>query len=269
MRVALEADLLEAVGQPQGLLLGQVVQLGQLLVDEGVVRVQEPGHRTVLLEHVAEEEARLGLHRGRQVLGVVGAIRFARGRHAAELAQVQPAVEEAVDESLEAIVGQQAVDLLLEFPVAGEFARRRGSGEGLVGRRGRKGEGEAGGEVVRLQASVGFLGDFAQVQEGRGAEDEFDHVERRLARAGFFGDPLLMHLPDRRAVGVLQRAAVGFRREREELVEGAFGLEALFAEDGDLFGATHRLGHRALDDDLADADMRQLAFPEDVRAADA
>ena len=78
-----------------------------------------------------------------------------------------------------------------------------------------------------------------------------------------------MHLPDRLAVRVLERAAVGFRRKGEQLVERAVRLEALFAEDGNFFGATHRLGHWSLDDNLADTDVRQLTFPQDVRTTDA
>ena len=80
---------------------------------------------------------------------------------------------------------------------------------------------------------------------------------------------MLVQLADRRTVGVLQRATVGLRREGEQLVVGAFRLESFRSEHGDLFGAADRLGHRALDDDLADADVRQLAFAEDVGAADA
>ena len=122
MRIALEADLPEAVGEAEGLLFGQAVELGQLLVDEGMVGAEELVHRAVLLEHVLEEQARLGLHRGREVFRVVGPVGLAGRGHAAELAEVEPAVEEAVHEALEPVVSQQAVDLLLQLGVVGQFA---------------------------------------------------------------------------------------------------------------------------------------------------
>jgi len=56
---------------------------------------------------------------------------------------------------------------------------------------------------------------------------------------------------------------------REELVEGAVRLEAVLAEHRDFLGSARRLGHRALDDDLADADMRELALAEYVGTAGA
>ena len=267
--VAFQADLLEAVGQAQRLLLREVVQLGQALVDVGVIRVQELGHRAVLPEHGLEEHPHLRLHRSRQILGVIGAVRFTRGRHPAEVAQVEPAVEEAVDEAFDAGVGQHAVDLPLQFRIAGQLARPGRGGQDLVRRRGPEGVGEAGGKVVGLEAPVAFRRDFAQIQEGRRAEDELDRVERRLARLGLLGDALLIHRPNRRTVGVRQRTTVGLGREGEELLERPIGLEALRAEDGDLLGAARGLGDRALDDDLADADVGQLALPEDVGPADA
>ena len=90
--------------------------------------MQELTHWAVLLEHVAKEQTCLGLHRRRQIFGIIGAVRLARGWHATEVAQVQPAVEEAMDESVDAFIGQQAVDLLLQFRIAGEFTRSRGGG---------------------------------------------------------------------------------------------------------------------------------------------
>ena len=120
-----------------------------------------------------------------------------------------------------------------------------------------------------LESTVVLLSDLAEVEEGRGAKDELHRIERRLAGAGFFGEALLIQLADRRTVGVLQRTTVGPRREGEQLVVGTLRLEAFRTEHGDLFGPADRLGHRALDDDLADADVRQLAFAEDVGAADA
>ena len=122
MRIALEADLPEAVGEAEGLLFGQAVELGQLLVDEGMVGAEELVHRAVLLEQVLEEQARLGLHRGREVFRVVGPVGLAGRGHAAELAEVEPAVEEAVHEALEPVVSQQAVDLPLQLGVVGQFA---------------------------------------------------------------------------------------------------------------------------------------------------
>ena len=64
MLVVLQADPLEPVGEAQGLLFGQVIQLGEFLIDETVVGAEELVHWAVLHEHVAEEQARLGLHRG-------------------------------------------------------------------------------------------------------------------------------------------------------------------------------------------------------------
>ena len=41
MIVAFKTDLLEAIGEPQRVLLGQVVELGELLVHEGMISVEK------------------------------------------------------------------------------------------------------------------------------------------------------------------------------------------------------------------------------------
>ena len=167
MTVAFQADLLEAVGQAQRLLLREIVQLGQALVDVGMIRVQELGHRAVLLEHGLEEHPHFRLHRSRQILCVIGAVCLTRGRHPAEVAQVEPAVEEAVDEAIDASVGEHAVDLLPQLSIAGKFACSPRGGQGFIGRRRPEGEGQSGGEVVGLETAVAFRGDLAQVKERR------------------------------------------------------------------------------------------------------
>ena len=162
---ALEADLLETVRQAQCFLFGQFVEFRELLVHEGVLGVDELGDGAVVLQQVAEEKTRLILHRGRQVLGVVEADHLARRRLRAEVAKVQPAVEEAVDEAVDAVVGEHAKDLFLQLGGLREAAGP-GGGEQLVIGRGRpEGVGEAGGEVVGLERLLRFVGDFAEVEE--------------------------------------------------------------------------------------------------------
>ena len=71
------------------------------------------------------------------------------------------------------------------------------------------------------------------------------------------------------AVGVGERTAIGLCREGEELVDGACLLKAILAKHGHLFGTAGFFRHGAVDLDLADADVGQLAFLEDVGSADA
>ena len=84
--VALDTDPLETVGDAEGLLLGQVVELGQSLVGKGVVGLEKLPHRSVFLQQMTEKETDLRLHRFGQVFGVIHPRGFTRGRHAAEVA---------------------------------------------------------------------------------------------------------------------------------------------------------------------------------------
>ena len=86
LAVALDTDPLETVGDAEGLLLGQVVELGQSLVGKGVVGLEKLPHRSVFLQQMTEKETDLRLHRFGQVFGVIHPRGFTRGRHAAEVA---------------------------------------------------------------------------------------------------------------------------------------------------------------------------------------
>ena len=73
--------------------------------------VEETGDADVAVEEVAREELSLALHRGLEVIRVVAHKGAAVGGHIAERAQVEPAIEETVDEGVGAGAGEEAARL--------------------------------------------------------------------------------------------------------------------------------------------------------------
>lgn len=191
MVVALEADFLEAIGEAQFVLLRQFVEFREFLVHEGVLAVDELRDGAVVFEQIAEKEACLGFHRAGQILGVVGAVGFARWRLAAEIAEIEPTVDETIHEAVDAFIGDHSLDLLFELGVLAELAGLRGGQKLVIGRCGPKRIREARGEVVGLEALFRLIGD-CEVKEARRAKDQFERIERRLTWRGFFGDALLV-----------------------------------------------------------------------------
>ena len=117
----------------------------------------------VVFEQVVEKEAGLSFHGGGVVLGVVGAVGFAGGRLAAEIAEVQPAIEKVVHEVADALVGQHALHLFFQLVILSELAGFGGGEQGVIWGGGPEGVGEAGGEVVRLERFLSLVGDLAEV----------------------------------------------------------------------------------------------------------
>ena len=206
---------------------------GEFLVDEGVVGVEQVGQRPVFIEEMAEEKSRLGLHRCREVLGIKDAGDLARRRLIPDLAEVQPGVEEGLDESVGSFVLQHALDLCPEDFGLTETAVGRGGEESGIGRSCPEGVGKARGEVVGAQQTLIFRSDLAEVEKGGRAEDALDRVEGGLAGGGFFVEASAVGVLDAFAVLVVERTPEGLFAEGEKLVESFFLLEAAGTEDGD------------------------------------
>lgn len=73
---------------------------GQGLIEEAVVGVEEVHEAGITLDEIAHEHPRLGLEGLFEALRVVFLELFAVRRHATEIAQIQPAIEEAGDEGI-------------------------------------------------------------------------------------------------------------------------------------------------------------------------
>jgi len=86
-------------------LFRQVVKLGEFLVDEVWSASRNCRRGSIVCEEVAEKETRLRPHRGGQIFGVIRAVGLPRRWLAAEVAEVQPTVEEAVHEGRDAVIG--------------------------------------------------------------------------------------------------------------------------------------------------------------------
>ena len=92
---------------------------GQSLVQEGEIRIEEPGDIEVVVEQVREETARLLAHRRFQVTLVVVPEPLGVGWHFPQLVQFQPLTGEAIHEGAAARVGEHAGRLCsADFPAA-------------------------------------------------------------------------------------------------------------------------------------------------------
>jgi len=158
---------LKTILDSESSLLGQLIKLGQLLIHEGVVSVDELGHRPVAGEQVAEKQTRLSLHRRRKIFRIVGAVGLARRRHTAQVAKVQPAVEEAIHEAGEACVSDHALHLLLQLGILGEFAGLGAGEQRVIWRSSPQCKRKPRGDVVGLERFGRLVGDLAEVKEVR------------------------------------------------------------------------------------------------------
>ena len=102
--------------------------LGQALVDDQEVAVQEAGQRQVLAQHLAEELQRLALRAVAQGI-VIGPVEIAIGRGAVvEVAHAQPLAGEAADELAGLRVGDHALDLRLQHRRFAQLVAARRAG---------------------------------------------------------------------------------------------------------------------------------------------
>ena len=89
----------------------EAVELRQAAIDERVIGVEKVIDRAIRAEQLAEEERGLLAHRRLEIVGVVDREFVHVGRHRAELAEGEPAVEEFVHEGIRARVGEEPLGL--------------------------------------------------------------------------------------------------------------------------------------------------------------
>ena len=93
-----EVDFAEEVAAYAGDRTFEAVEAGERLIEEGVAGVEEVVEAFVLVEEMAHQEARLGLHGVLEIVPVIGSEGVTIGGHVAEAAEVEPAIEEAFNE---------------------------------------------------------------------------------------------------------------------------------------------------------------------------
>ena len=171
---------------------------GELLVDEGVVGVDEPPDRLVAANERQEEQRRLVAHRGHQRVGAPRVVDRVEPDPGADVLEAEPLGREAGAEGVGLRVVEHPVDLRFEHR---RVAQRAAAGEAAqlgVRHRGPEEIGEARGEVPVADAvrpgSVGRRRRLDAQQEPRRDQHRLQHhlhrVLERLAR------------PPRRAVAV-------------------------------------------------------------------
>ena len=234
-------------------------------VGEGVVGVEESRHRLVPIKQITREELGLALHGGLQVLRVVSRKRRAIRRHITEGAQIQPAVDQAVDERIGTGAGQKTARLreehgrLQQLPGVGrtdEVGVRHGAPKKI---------GEPGGQRVRgktaVRVQVLLAARVGEVEKGGRAEHGLEPVAQGLLAGAALRATTVHH--SLQAIHLVRPGgtAVGAGGEGREDLPRAPWRERLFAEHIPLCGGGSRGVERSANFHLMDTDVGDLAVP--------
>ena len=157
----------------------------ELLVDEGVVGVDEPADRLVVADERQEEQRRLVAHRGHQRVGAPRVVDGVEPDPRADVLEAEPLGGEAGAERVGLRVGQHPVDLGVEHARVAQLAAPREVAQLGVRHRRPQEVGEARGEVPVADAvglRVRGLGRRLDAQQElrRDQDGLQDHLHRFL-----------------------------------------------------------------------------------------
>ena len=207
------------------------VVLGQALVQERVVRLQQVEHAAVLAQDALEQQLRLLAEGLPQVVVEVGEQAQVRGDRI-QVAQVQPLAREVAHQALRARVGQHAADLPFEHLGLAQLAAL-GQVEQLVVRdaapeeeRQAGGELDVGDAVGRVRRDAGRVRLDAEEELRVHQHRAQGHLDPRVEVPSGAGLPVQLHRLLEVRVG--DRPPVGPAHERGEDVPGTRFLFARF-----------------------------------------
>ena len=158
-------DFAELVGGRRSEVQGEFVVVGQVLVYEGEVGVDEVGDGEVFFDEVFGEERGFALHVGLKVFVVVRFEDVAGRGHVAEGTKIEPGFEEGGDELLREWVVEESFGLLAENFWFGERAVVSEGAKFLVRGCGPKEVGKAGGEVVGRELVFLCRSGFGEIEK--------------------------------------------------------------------------------------------------------
>ena len=153
---------------------GNLVVRREPLVQEGEVGIDDIARGQIVVEQFRKEVARL-LDRGfvERLVEIVVVVERRRRSGVLDLPELQPVVEERMDEALRLWVGEHPIRLRLERGGLAQLSLGSQSTERLVGLRIPEKQGQAGGQRIVVELA-GFLVDKHEAGRGehRGVSDE-------------------------------------------------------------------------------------------------
>ena len=233
---------------------GQSVMGCQLTVHEGVISIEEPLGRQVLIENLAEEHLRLRCHRRLQVVAEIHTEIFGH-RHFTDVVPIEPAPDELIDEPLGTWILEHAIDLSVEHVRVGQASRFGMFKQDLIGLRRPQEVRQTRRQTVTVERPVPLL----QIDERRRAKDRLE-TQLQCGQRVHASLKLRDHHPlDRLEFITTQRAAKSTCGEQTQTLSDRAPIQFIrlqVAIHQRVTGGRPLVDVRALDPDVVDAEFR-------------